>query len=60
MHGHHTSHHDFHHTRNVGNYGSAFVDGLFGTMDAWVAAGGEEGLWAIKAQQELRLRAKEM
>lgn len=52
LHGHHASHHDFHHSRNVGNYGSAFTDGLFGTMGAWLDADGEAGLWALKDRQE--------
>ena len=29
--------HDFHHTGNRGNFGAAYLDYLFGTMDAWVA-----------------------
>ena len=28
--------HDFHHTGNRGNFGAAYLDHLFGTMDAWV------------------------
>ena len=35
--------HDFHHTRNAGNYGSDFLDYVFGTMDVWVAEGGLRG-----------------
>jgi len=36
--------HDFHHTKNHGNFGpSPFTDYLFGTMDAWIQQGGCEG-----------------
>lgn len=50
LHGHHAAHHDFHHSANVGNYGSALTDGLCGTMAAYLAAGGEDGQWAAKAR----------
>ena len=48
--GHHAAHHDYHHSANVGNYGGALLDGLFGTMKAYELAGGEEGQWAAKAK----------
>ena len=50
LHGHHAAHHDFHHSANVGNYGSALTDALCGTMAAFAAAGGEDGQWAAKAR----------
>jgi len=37
------AYHDFHHTKNQGNFGSSLMDYLFGTMDAWVEAGECEG-----------------
>lgn len=38
--------HDYHHTANRGNFGSPYMDWLFGTMDPWLAAGGMEGYLA--------------
>lgn len=41
--------HDFHHTSNRGNFGfgpPAYLDHCFGTMDAWLAAGGIDGFLA--------------
>jgi len=35
--------HDFHHTKNHGNFGSPFTDYLFGTMDAWMQLGAFKG-----------------
>jgi len=35
--------HDHHHTVNLGNFGSMYMDWLFGTMDHWVRDGGHEG-----------------
>lgn len=40
--------HDFHHTTNRGNFGTGYLDYLFGTMDAFVAVGGEAGYIALK------------
>jgi len=37
------TYHDFHHTKNQGNFGSELMDYLFGTMDAWVESGDYEG-----------------
>lgn len=48
LHGHGAAHHDFHHTSNSGNFGFEVTDSLFGTMDAYAAAGGELGQWALK------------
>ena len=36
-------HHDHHHTANQGNYGSLYLDYVFGTMDLFVSGGGYEG-----------------
>lgn len=52
LHGSGAAHHDFHHTSNSGNFGFSVTDGLFGTMDAYVAAGGEAGQWALKKRLE--------
>lgn len=35
--------HDYHHTGNRGNFGAAYLDWLFGTMDAFAALGGVDG-----------------
>ena len=35
-------HHDHHHTANLGNFGSEFMDYIGGTMDHFIAAGGAE------------------
>lgn len=37
------AYHDFHHTKNHGNFGSPFMDYLFGTMDAWMQLGACKG-----------------
>ncbi|KAL1500440.1 hypothetical protein AB1Y20_013097 [Prymnesium parvum] len=37
------AHHDFHHTRNQGNFGWEILDYLCGTMDEWVRLGGRDG-----------------
>jgi sterol desaturase/sphingolipid hydroxylase (fatty acid hydroxylase superfamily) len=47
------AHHDFHHTSNSGNFGSPLNDWLFGTMDAYLAIGGEEGYMTMAAAQRL-------
>jgi sterol desaturase/sphingolipid hydroxylase (fatty acid hydroxylase superfamily) len=39
-------HHDYHHTVNTGNFGSEWMDWLFGTEDGFMAAGGVEGYLA--------------
>ena len=44
--------HDFHHTGNRGNFGAAYLDYLCGTMDAFVALGGEAGYIAQKRREE--------
>jgi len=47
-----TAYHDFHHTGNQGNFGgSAYLDHMFGTMDAWLKLGGAEGYIAKKRSQ---------
>ena len=45
------AHHDFHHTANSGNFGTPLHDWLFGTMDPWLANGGEDGYLALAAKQ---------
>eukprot|EP00501_MAST-03F_sp_TOSAG23-6_P000055 GSMAST32.ASY1.ANO1.56.1 assembled CDS len=37
------AHHDFHHTKNSGNFGNAFLDYIHGTMDLYMKYGGIEG-----------------
>jgi hypothetical protein len=43
--------HDFHHTRNVGNFGWPILDYLHGTMDVWVSEGGLAGYLRSKAAE---------
>jgi sterol desaturase/sphingolipid hydroxylase (fatty acid hydroxylase superfamily) len=43
--------HDFHHTKNRGNFGSLYIDYLFGTMDGWVAGGGLEGYINLRHEE---------
>lgn len=54
--------HDFHHTRNCGNFGfgpPSYLDYCFGTMDSWLAIGGIEGyLEQCKAKVEHELLEK--
>ena len=45
-----TAYHDFHHTKNTGNFGSEYLDYFFGSMDAWIAVGGVDGYLAQKRQ----------
>ena len=50
-----TAYHDFHHTVNKGNFGSAqaeYLDWLFGTQQAWGQGGGYEGYRAKKVPSE--------
>lgn len=48
-----TAFHDFHHTGNQGNFGgAAYLDHLFGTMDAWIKIGGAEGYIARKRNRD--------
>lgn len=42
--------HDFHHTKNSGNFGAEYLDHFFGTMDAWLRQGGTPGYVAAKRQ----------
>ena len=51
-----SAHHDFHHTRNSGNFGSPMHDWLFGTMDLYLSIGGEEGYCAM-AKSDLPARS---
>ena len=52
-HGTHTCYHDFHHTKNVGNYGGPeYLDFFFGTNKPWIAIGGTEGYLALKNEKE--------
>lgn len=37
------AYHDFHHSGNRGNFGAAYMDWAFGTMDAWLELGGTKG-----------------
>lgn len=41
-------HHDYHHTVNTGNFGTEYMDWLFGTEDGFMASGGVEGYLAKK------------
>eukprot|EP01062_Namystynia_karyoxenos_P010793 TRINITY_DN1383_c0_g1_i1.p2 TRINITY_DN1383_c0_g1~~TRINITY_DN1383_c0_g1_i1.p2 ORF type:complete len:322 (+),score=112.87 TRINITY_DN1383_c0_g1_i1:89-1054(+) len=43
MHADDEAHHDFHHTVNIGNFGSCYLDRLFGTDLQWQKGGGEQG-----------------
>lgn len=45
-----TAYHDFHHTKNSGNFAAPYLDYFFGTMDAWIEVGGVEGYLALKRQ----------
>ncbi len=42
------AHHDFHHAVNTGNFGTEWMDWLFGTQDHFVAGGMHEGYIAKK------------
>jgi sterol desaturase/sphingolipid hydroxylase (fatty acid hydroxylase superfamily) len=42
------AYHDHHHMKNSGNFGAEYLDWMFGTMDAWVHIGGEDGYVALK------------
>jgi sterol desaturase/sphingolipid hydroxylase (fatty acid hydroxylase superfamily) len=44
--------HDFHHSKNRGNFGHTYLDWMFGTMDGWIAVGGLEGYIALKKKRE--------
>jgi len=39
LHGHKSAFHDYHHSKNMGNYGQGYLDMLFGTADSWLAEG---------------------
>lgn len=45
-------HHDYHHTVNTGNFGTEWMDWLFGTQDGFVAGGMFEGYLAKKKQKQ--------
>jgi len=45
------AHHDFHHTRNQGNFGWEILDYAFGTMDEWVSIGGRKGYLAQRSDK---------
>ena len=48
-HGSHACYHDFHHTKNRGNFGGPeYLDYFFGTMQPWMDIGGAEGYLALK------------
>lgn len=40
--------HDFHHSRNSGNFSPAYMDYFFGTMDSWLELGGVQGYLSQK------------
>jgi sterol desaturase/sphingolipid hydroxylase (fatty acid hydroxylase superfamily) len=42
--------HDFHHTKNSGNFGAEYIDHFFGTMDAWLRVGGTPGYVGTKRE----------
>ena len=42
----------FHHPKNVGNFGAPFFDVMFQTQDHWLAAGGLKGMFQLKEQLE--------
>jgi sterol desaturase/sphingolipid hydroxylase (fatty acid hydroxylase superfamily) len=43
--------HDFHHTKNRGNFGALYIDYLFGTMDGWLVLGGLEGYINLRHEE---------
>lgn len=45
------AYHDYHHTKNCGNFGNCWLDDVFGTQDAWLAMGGVEGYIAKKRSE---------
>jgi sterol desaturase/sphingolipid hydroxylase (fatty acid hydroxylase superfamily) len=49
-------HHDYHHTVNTGNFGTEYMDWLFGTEDGFMAGGGVQGYLAKK--EEFRKKSK--
>eukprot|EP00732_Lithocolla_globosa_P003913 Lithocolla_globosa_v1_NODE_3345_length_1694_cov_7.418548.p1 type:complete len:348 gc:universal NODE_3345_length_1694_cov_7.418548:1627-584(-) len=49
--------HDYHHTRNKGNFGAPFVDMLLQTQDFWLRDGKVEGQWTLKKKLEEKLLA---
>ena len=51
-----TANHDFHHTHNSGNFGSPWLDWLFGTMDKYMSIGGEAGYVEMARRTEVRTR----
>eukprot|EP00127_Corallochytrium_limacisporum_P003302 Clim_evm151s147 gene=Clim_evmTU151s147 len=48
LHGFKAAFHDYHHTRNKGNFGGPQYDELFGTQDWWLTQGGVQGQWDLK------------
>lgn len=48
--------HDHHHTVNKGNFGTTYVDYLFGTMDFYLDAGGYEGYLAKGEEYKLKMK----
>lgn len=42
------AYHDFHHTKNSGNFGATYLDHFFGTMDTWIRVGRTAGYVATK------------
>lgn len=52
--------HDFHHTGNCGNFGAAYLDWTFGTMDSYIALGGREGYFAKCRKNDVGVRESKM
>jgi len=48
--------HDFHHTKNSGNFGTVLLDAFYGTMDGWIEQGECDGYVKRYRQAENRLR----
>jgi hypothetical protein len=46
------TYHDFHHTRNIGNYGAAFLDCLMGSETGWCVP--LAAAWPLLAQPRVR------
>ena len=51
--------HDFHHTYNCGNFGKPLYDWIFGTMDGYLALGGEKAYLARASEARAALACRD-